>query len=109
MAIVVQAWFLQVRLARVDDQLAFRHLTRDLLRILDGSVVMGALVWLGVRGLARWLPPGRFADLLTLALLVPGGAGVYAGILWVLRIEGRDEIAALAGRIPGRLGLRSGG
>jgi type II secretory pathway component PulF len=42
----------------------------------------------------------RAVQVLSIALLIPVGACVYAVVLWLLRIEGRDELQALVARIP---------
>ena len=105
LAIVVQAWYLQVHLARTDPELAFRHLWRDLLKIFAGCAVLAVVVWAGGRGLAAVLPAGRLADVVRLALLIPAGAGAYAAMLWVLRLDGREEIVGLVARKLERLGI----
>lgn len=105
-AIVSQAWFLQTRLTRVDRQLAFHHLWRDLLKIAGGCAVMALVVWLGLRGLQHGRVFSRGADLLAVGVLVPIGAGAYAGVLWWLRIDGRDQLVAVAGRLLAKAGLK---
>jgi putative peptidoglycan lipid II flippase len=51
----------------------------------------------------------RATDAIAVAGLIPGGVGAYGLALWLLRIEGRDELGALLARLPvvGRL-FRSG-
>jgi len=35
--------------------------------------------------------------------LIGGGAAVYIGLLWILKIEGRDDLAAILAKFrPGR-------
>lgn len=104
-AIVVQAWYLQTKLARDDRTLAFHHLWRDLLKIAAGVIVM-ALIVSGIRVLASAvMPPSRAFDIGLLAVCIPLGALSYGGVLWWLRVEGREELAALLKRVPQRLGL----
>ncbi len=106
LAVVAQAWFLQTRLARTDRALAFHHLWRDLLKIAAGVAAMAVSVWGGRVVLEAFMPAARWRDIVVLAAGIPAGAGVYATVLWVLRIEGRDELSAIVGRFLARLGLR---
>lgn len=107
LAIVVQAWFLQTRLARRDQALAFHHLWLDLLKIAGGVLAMTLVVW-GGRALGdAWLPSARWRDVVLLATLIPLGVGAYGAALWTLRIEGRDELPALARRFLARFRWRS--
>jgi putative peptidoglycan lipid II flippase len=95
LAVVVQAWYLQSCLARKRSSLGFRPLVATVLRVLAAAVVMGGVVgggwilWSGVIGTGGW------ADATALLVLIPAGVGVYGGLLWALRIEGRDELKAL--------------
>ncbi len=96
-AVIVQAWYLQVRLARRQPDMAFHHLARDTAKILLASLLMGGAVGAGwwCRGIA---PGGLWIDALALAGLIGGGALLYAGLAWGLRIEARDDIVALLKR-----------
>jgi putative peptidoglycan lipid II flippase len=95
LAVVVQAWYLQSCLARKRSSLGFRPLVATVLRVLAAAGVMGGVVgggwilWSGVIGTGGW------ADATALVVLIPAGVGVYGGLLWALRIEGRDELKAL--------------
>ena len=104
-AVLVQAWFLQARLARQDDSLAFRHLWRDLLKIGAGVLVMAVVVRGADAAVSACVPVSRAGDIVVLAAAIPLGAAVYGAVLWWLRVEGRDELASLARKIPARLGL----
>lgn len=96
-AVVVQAWYLQLHLARKQPALAFCHLAKDAAKVLAASLVMGAAVAAGwwARG---WAPKGALIDAVALAVLISGGALLYAGLVWVFKIEGRDELADLVRR-----------
>lgn len=93
-AVVVQAWYLQVHLARKQPALAFHHLAGDAGKVLLAGLLMGVAVTAGwwLREIA---PPGRTIDAVALVLLIGGGAMFYAGLGWVFRIEGREDIVAL--------------
>lgn len=107
-AVVAQAWYLQARLARCDPALAFRPLWRDLLKIAAGVAAMALAVW-GERLLLEALvSPAWWRDIVVLATGIPLGVACYGAVLWGLRIEGRAELPALAGRLVARLGLLRG-
>ncbi len=96
-AVVAQAWYLQVHLARKQPEMAFHHLARDAAKVLLASVLMGAVV-AGGWWCRRFAPAGIIIDALMLAVLIGGGAMVYAGLAWVFRIEGRADLVALLDR-----------
>lgn len=101
-AIAVQAWYLQTRLSHRRPGLAFAHLWPAVIRIAAASALMGGAVALGWRGLVAGLGPGRITDLLALGLLIPAGVALYGALLWALKIEGREDVAALLGRFRGQ-------
>ncbi len=95
LATVAQAWFLQRALTRKRPELALSHLAGDLVKIVVASVAMGAAVWAGWAGWTRVVVATVWSDAAGLAVLIAGGAGVYAGLVWALRIEGRAEVLEL--------------
>jgi putative peptidoglycan lipid II flippase len=94
-AIVAQAWFLQRRLAAGHEGLRFAHLARDLMKIVGSSLVMGFAVASGWWLWSHFGSVGKTSDVLGLAVLIALGVMLYAGFLWALRIEGREELAAI--------------
>jgi putative peptidoglycan lipid II flippase len=91
-AVVVQTVLLQRGLAARQAELAFAPLWRDLGKVLLGAAVMSAIVAVG------WYPLRsyeRVGDWLALVVLIPFAAAVYAGVVWVLRIEGREQLRDL--------------
>ncbi|MFA6960043.1 MAG: murein biosynthesis integral membrane protein MurJ [Opitutaceae bacterium] len=94
-AVVVQAWYLQVKLARKQPSLAFHHLSRDAGKVLLASLLMGAAVSGGLWGWHRVFARGSLANAAGLAVLIVLGVAVYAGLVWVLKIEGREDVVAL--------------
>lgn len=94
-AVFVQAWYLQSRLARRREALAFAHLWPTILRIVPAALAMSMVVAGGWWGWRHALGITRVTDVVGLLLLIPAGVAVYAGLLWILRLEGREELLAL--------------
>jgi len=102
LAIVVQAWFLQVRLARKSEGLALHHLWADLLKIALAAAIMGVVVHLGWRWAAPHVfrHPGRAA--VALAALIGVGVSIYGALAWMLHIEGLEDVKLLVARFTGK-------
>jgi putative peptidoglycan lipid II flippase len=106
LAVLAQAIFLQVALSRRLPALGFAPLLPNLCKILVASALMGGVVWGGAK-LAAALPlAGRMQDLVIVAGLIPAACAVYGGLLWLLRIEGREELGALVAKFKSRLSVR---
>lgn len=105
LAIVVQAWFLQVRLTRTGRHFAVGHLWPDLVKIAGATLAMGVAVALGWRLWRAALGPSSLHDALALGVLITFGVAVYGSIVWALRIEGRADLEQLLARFAGKLGL----
>lgn len=103
-AVVVQTFVLQRALAQRLPGMRFGELWASVGKILVGTATMSAVVFLGWRLLRVIWPGSRLADIIALAGLIPLGVGVYALVLWLLRIEGREQLVALFGKIRGRFG-----
>lgn len=101
-AIVVQAAYLQWHLARKHPGLAFHHVISDLAKVAVASAMMGALVALGWWGWSRFVPVTRLSDAAALTGLIVGGVAAYAALLWLLKIEGRNDLAAIFQRFRAR-------
>ncbi|HVZ63050.1 MAG TPA: murein biosynthesis integral membrane protein MurJ [Lacunisphaera sp.] len=102
-AIIVQTWLLLSELRRLVPGLELARLGPSLGKIVTATLVMGLVVWAGTQW-PGWLPLGPKARAWAQVLaLVPLGCGAYATVLWLLKIEGREEFAALLGRVRDRL------
>jgi putative peptidoglycan lipid II flippase len=98
-ASAVQAVYLQSHLARKQEALAFRHLGGDLGKILVATTVMTVVV---ATGWWAWLHAGphtKIVDGVGVSLLIAVGVAVYAGMVWSLRVEGREDLTALMKRV----------
>lgn len=102
LAVVVQAVYLQRRLTRKRDALAFAPVLGNLVKITVAAVVMGVAVSLGWRAWAGALPSTKFYDGLGLVVLIGGGAALYGALVWLMKIEGRDDLALVLARVRGR-------
>lgn len=102
LAVVAQAWFLQTRLTRRQPGLGIAPLLPSLAKILFAGGLMSAVVWGGVKLADNFALPGKTHDLLVVAGLIPLAVAVYGGLLWLLRIEGREELAELLAKRRGR-------
>lgn len=103
LAVLAQAWFLQTRLSRRMPGLGFAPLLPNLGKILAASALMGGVGWGGVKLLAMLPLAGKARDLVAVAGLIPAACAVYGGLLWVLKIEGREELAALWAKFRAKL------
>jgi putative peptidoglycan lipid II flippase len=102
-AAAVQAVYLQWHLARKNSGLAFRHLTSDLAKIVAAGSAMAVIVGFSWALWQQLLPPSRIVQTLGIAAMIVLGVGVYGAGVWVLRIEGREDLAALWDRLRSRL------
>jgi putative peptidoglycan lipid II flippase len=98
-AIIAQTLLLGRALVRRLPGMELAPLLPSLAKVLGATAAMAAVVALG-----RHAIEGS-GNLASVAILVPAGVGAYGLALWLLRIEGRDELQALLARIPflGRL------
>lgn len=100
-AVVVQAVYLQARLRGKHAGFGLRPLAPNLAKILVASAVMGVAVWALARGVAFVPGAKAWQDGIIVLGVIPTGAGIYAALLWLWRIEGRDEVRALFDRARG--------
>jgi putative peptidoglycan lipid II flippase len=90
-AIIVQTLLLKRALTRRLPEMRFAPLWPSLAKILLATAGMAAAVeagWWGVRTAVS----GRWADVIAVAILIPLACAVYGGLLWLLRIEGGEEL-----------------
>ncbi len=97
-AIVVQAFLLQRALTRQLPGLHFAPLWRDVAKIGAATLAMSGFVWGGHTIIAELVHAPRLADLLTVGGVIPVAVATYAGMLWMLRVEGYDVLVALLRR-----------
>jgi putative peptidoglycan lipid II flippase len=105
-AIIVQTVLLKRALTRRLPEMRFAPLWPSVGKILLATAGMSVVVeagWWAVRAAVA----GRLADAVAVLGLIPLACLVYGGLLWLLRIEGREELRAMLvkmGRGPGGSG-----
>lgn len=102
-AIVVQTALLQRMLTRKLPEMAFSPLWGGVGKIMVAVLGMAVVVaggWI----LLRAHITGFLRDALALGGLIPLGVAVYGVGLWLLKIEGREELIALWRRLKGKRG-----
>jgi putative peptidoglycan lipid II flippase len=102
-AVVVQAVYLQMHLARKREGLGFGHVAGDLFKVMLAAVFMGGAVGVGWWGWAHTVAVSPWSDALGLALVITLGVAVYAVVVWRLKIGGREDLEALLGKLRERL------
>jgi putative peptidoglycan lipid II flippase len=103
-AIIVQTVLLHRALARKLPGMTLAPLLPSLLKVLAATLGMSALVAGGARLVAGLPLSARLGDIVALAGLIPAGCLAYGGLLWALKIEGREEIQEFLGKLRGKLG-----
>jgi putative peptidoglycan lipid II flippase len=97
-AIVAQCLLLQRALVRRLPGMRFAPLWPSVGKVLVATAAMAAIVGIGWQVVSRLALGSRVADALAAFVLIPLGIGVYAMLLWRLKIEGRAELAAALAR-----------
>jgi putative peptidoglycan lipid II flippase len=108
-AIAVQAVLLERALARNVDGLRFSMLFPSIAKIAAASALMTVVVGGSVIAIRATGIAGRTADFITVVVVIPAAVAVYVAILWILRIEDRNEIAGFAWSIAARFGIKRKG
>jgi len=101
-AVLVQAGYLQLRLAELAPALGFGPLRGHLLKVMGASIAMGAAVLVVRHGWLVWVGRGGWREAAGLMVCVGSGLIVFIAAAWSLRLQGRDELAALVLRKLGR-------
>jgi putative peptidoglycan lipid II flippase len=100
-AVIVQATYLQAKLRAKHPTFGLAPLLPNLGKIAIATLLMAALVWVAEKGVGRLGLSGLWPDLVVVLGVIPLGAAFYGGLLWLLKIEGREDIEALLKRKRG--------
>jgi putative peptidoglycan lipid II flippase len=103
LAVLVQAWYLQSRLARKQTGLSFAPLLPNLGKIVAATALMGAAVWGGLKLAAGLTVTLMVHDILIIAGLIPLAVVLYGALLWIMNIEGREELRLILDKLRGKV------
>jgi putative peptidoglycan lipid II flippase len=98
-AVIIQALSLQHLLGTHRSEMKFKELWLTLSKILAGTLAMGAVVG----GAWHWVREIYGAEVIAVFGLIPLGVVTYAASLWVLKVEGRDELAAVVAKVRAKV------
>lgn len=98
LATVAQLLYLQARLRRLNGSLGVTAVLPDLAKVVAATALMGLLVAGLWRLGAEFAGRGRWAEGLLLAGVIGAGAVTCGGLLWLFRIQGREELLSLLRR-----------
>ncbi len=101
-AVLAQAWFLQTKLSRKLPGLGFGPLLPNLGKIAIATLIMGAVVWGGLRLIAVIVLTPKIHDIVVIAGLIPLAVAVYGALLWLMKIEGRAELDLILQKLRGQ-------
>jgi putative peptidoglycan lipid II flippase len=99
MAIIAQTVLLAVALSRRFPDLGLAQLVPSLGKALAGTALMALAVGLGWEGVGRLALSQRWQDAIGIFGLIPLGVLVYGAAIWLLRMEGREELIAAFRRL----------
>ena len=99
-AIIVQAVLLERALVKRLPEMHFAPLIPSVLKVLAAAAVMSGVLWGGMHAvLALGLRAGA-ANLVQVAGLIPLGVAAYGLALWLMKIEGVEELRVLLAKLP---------
>lgn len=94
-SIVIQSTMLQFSFSQHRRGLGLRLLIPETIKIALATGGMCGFLLLAVEQIPGWFGDGKWADAFSVLVLIPLGMGVYFGIVWLLRVEGRHEAEAV--------------
>lgn len=98
LATVAQLGYLLFRLRHRDGLLGVAPVVPDLIKIVAATLLMSVVVALVWRAGALFAARGKVAETVLLLVAIGAGAAVCGGLLWIMRIQGRDDLAAMLRR-----------
>jgi putative peptidoglycan lipid II flippase len=101
-AIIAQMGLLLRTLRAQLPDVSLAPLLPSLARILIATAVMSAVVYGGTLLVGKCGLSGRMQDLVKVVGLIPLACIAYGSLLWILKIEGREEIEALMAKFLAR-------
>jgi len=105
-AIIAQTWLLHRALASQLPGMGLGLLLPSVGRILAATAVMTLAVWGGLQLVALLPLGGKARDLVEVVGLIPAACAVYAVLLWMFKIEGREDLEALLKKLRARFAAK---
>ncbi len=93
-AVIGQTLLMQRFLTKRLPELTFAPLWISLMKVLASAIIMGVVVTGGWQLWRANFETGMTMDIMALVTLIPLGAGAYGLCLWMMRIEGRQDLIA---------------
>lgn len=103
-SIVFQSLLLQWRFVVLQGEIRLSELLPDAAKMAIATGAMGVFLWSMEGRLQEWAGGGKLGDATALGLLIPAGMGLYFATIWLLRVEGRQEVEHLVRRFLRRDG-----
>ena len=98
-AIIVQTVLLERALRRKLPGLTLVPLLPSAGKVLLSAGAMAVGLWAGLRIIDLNLASARLADLVCVFGLIPAGVAFYGACLWMLKIEGREDLEAIVAKV----------
>src|SRR5690625_3107397 len=89
-AVFFQSAILQVRLMVAAERLELRRIWSDFFKIAFATGAMALLLWISLPWTEDWFGGGKIGEAVRLLVLIPAGAASDFGLVWILRVEGRE-------------------
>lgn len=105
-AIIAQTGLLLRTLGAQLQGMSLAPLWSSFVRILGATAIMSLVVWAGSRAILHLQLQGKMEDLVLVLGLIPVACGTYGALLWIFKIEGREEIEALITKLSSRFKRR---
>lgn len=91
-SILFQSVALQIRLLVEAERLQLQRIWPDVFKMALATGAMTFALALAIPLAESSISGGKIAGAIRLLILIPGGAGIYFGLIWILRVEGQQEV-----------------
>jgi putative peptidoglycan lipid II flippase len=110
LAIIAQTWLLQRELRHSLPGMSFAPLAPSLGKIAASALLMALAVWGGKELIEMLSFTPKMRDAILIAGLIPLAVAIYGVLLWLMRIEGREELEQVLRRFrPAKRAARAAG
>jgi putative peptidoglycan lipid II flippase len=110
LAIIAQTWLLQRELRHALPGMSFAPLVPTLGKVAASALLMALAVWGGEKLVEMFPVTPKVRDAILIAGLIPLAVAIYGVLLWLMRIEGREELEQVLRRFrPAKPAARTAG